>query len=56
MAKVVELIGVITKVTRTSGKEVAQVSLTIPANKASALPMGEVNITVEPTQSSMFDK
>ena len=47
--------GNVTKVTRTTGKAFAQVTLTIPANKSGDFPLGEVNLTVEATQSSFDD-
>lgn len=47
--------GNVTKVTRTTGKAFAQVTLTIPAGKSGEFPLGEVNLVVEATQSSIDD-
>lgn len=51
----VTMIGEVTKITRTNGKVFAQVTLQIPANKAGDVPMGEVSISLEPTQSAIDD-
>ena len=51
----ITLEGNIVKITRVSGKALAQVMLTIPASKSGDIPLEGVRITIEPTQSSMFD-
>lgn len=52
--KIVRLKAQVVKVTRTAGKPLAQMILTIPASASSDIPMeGEVNITMEPTQKSL---
>lgn len=54
MAKLT-LNGSVTKVTRTGGKPFAQITIQIPASKAGDIPMDEVNITLEATQSTFDD-
>lgn len=55
MAKI-EITGTILKITRTNGKAFAQISLQVPTTaKSEKIPMGEVNLTIEPTQKAMFE-
>lgn len=55
MAKI-SIIGEVTQITRKSGKPMASVNITVPANKSDKIPMGSVNITIETVQGDMFDK
>lgn len=56
MAKL-DLTGTILKITRTNGKAFAQISLQVPVTaKSEKIPMGEVNLTIEPVQRDMFEK
>lgn len=56
MAQPIEVTGTILKITKTNGKAFAQISLQIPVTaKSDKIPMGEVNLTIEPTQKQMFD-
>lgn len=52
----VQMIGNITKITKTGGKVFAQVIMQIPVNKIDMVPTGEVNISIEATQSDVFDQ
>lgn len=51
----VQMIGNITKITKTGGKAFAQVIMQIPVNKIDMVPTGEVNISIEASQSDVFD-
>ena len=53
---IIKLKGIIGKVVRVNGKAEAQMIVTIPVSAASELPLGEVLITIEETQISMFPK
>lgn len=53
MSNKVEVKGTIDKVVRQNGKPGAQVVVTIPANLATAIPMGGVVITIEPNQTAL---
>ena len=55
MSETIKTKGVIAKITRINGKGEAQVSLIVPVTTSAILPMGEVNITITPSQKSMFE-
>lgn len=54
MAKKIEVTGEVTKVNRTVNKNMATVTVMVPSEVAGKLPMGQVNITIEPSQGEMF--
>lgn len=51
----VKMNGNVSKITRTNGKAFAQVTISVPSSKSGEVPMGDVIIIMEATQSSIED-
>lgn len=50
-----EFIGEIKKIVIEDGKKVAKAELILPKDMATKIPTGNVKVTIETTQLSMFD-
>lgn len=52
MAKI-EIIGTIAKIVRVAGKPGAQVVVSVPADKAQTIPLGDAYLSIESIQSEL---